>query len=142
MVFMKNIIIFLVAVTSMVLSKTFAQAQVSFNFQVTHLGGTQYEFFMQIPNPEGVQFIEIGFIDDMEQDFASELFSASLNKKQDGNYYFAIGTDEFQINPKQGFQFVIKREFEFENLPIERASYIKCLNRDFYELGINRQIIQ
>lgn len=139
---MKYYILIILFIISSVHTQIYGQEQVPFNFSVNNINGNEYEFFVQISNPEKIQFLEIGFLDNEDQELANEIFLGSLNKMRNGQHYFAIEGNEFKVNTINGFSFLVTRKGLLENQVSIREVYIKCFDQNFNELGVNRQIIQ
>lgn len=118
-----------------------AQSSTNFEFQVQALEGNKFSFTMRIPNPEHVQFIEIGFLDNPGDNFALEIFTASLNKKRDNAYYFSMGSNEYKVAPSE-FLFQIERQINtVANSLKQKGVYVKLLDINFKELVTYQQVI-
>lgn len=116
-----------------------AQTTVQFDYTVSKTAENQYEFLMNLPNPSGVQHMEIGFLDFPEDEFASETFIASINKKSDNNFYFFINNNEVKINPAE-FVFLVERLQDISDSEIKRV-YIKLMDKDLNILNTYQQVL-
>lgn len=138
---MKMINHFILSVSLFFLSHlVVAQQNVSFDYQVTQIGQGEYEFLISIPEPGNVQFLEIGFLDNAEDDFVSEMFIGSLNKKSDNNFYFFINDNEVQINPGE-FIVQITRQEEVQGQELNGSVSIKLMDKDLNILNSYQQVI-
>ena len=131
----------IVFITVMLYSNnSLGQQNVAFDYTVTPIGEGEYEFMMSIPDPGNVQFLEIGFMDSANSEFASETLVASINKKSDNNYYFFLSETEVKINPEE-FSFQIIRQQREVGVELNSSVVIKLMDEDLNVLNTYQQVI-